>query len=211
VVFLVVAKMVYSIGAQKGLFGEEALRKYENQEGGSGSAVALLMAGRTDTFCGLYALCDKPVIGFGPWAQDTQGYWEKFLSKYGRYGEAEDFAAKRRWLYSITGMYPLIPAHSHIVGFWVAYGIVGAVLWLYVLCLVVKVFRRHLAAVPQWFGYIVLIMPGYIWALLFSPYSSRVTDVLYVVVLLFARAVSTGRLALPVDMEMEARQYDCRK
>ena len=81
------AKGVYRHAAINNWLGEEARQKYEKQTKGRTGMMALLMGGRMESFCGLVACVDKPIVGFGPWPVDYGGYTGEFLSKY---ADAED-------------------------------------------------------------------------------------------------------------------------
>ena len=61
-------------------------------------------------------------------------------------------------------------------------------------------------SVPQWFFWLAAGVPSFLWALCFSPFSSRIGTPLWVVGMLMARAVRLGEYQLPVKMieEIEA-------
>ena len=84
---------IYRVAALQGWLGEDALKKYEMQTQGDDSIKKLLLGGRMDSFCGFMACVDKPIVGFGPWAMDTNGYVGDFLSKYGTYEDYENYMA----------------------------------------------------------------------------------------------------------------------
>jgi ribonucleotide monophosphatase NagD (HAD superfamily) len=44
-----------------------------------------------DSFCGLIACVDRPIVGFGPWAKDNYGYTGEFLEKYGTYEDSLNY------------------------------------------------------------------------------------------------------------------------
>lgn len=199
-----VAKNVYAYAATHNLLGEGAREKYENQTKGNKGMMALLLGGRMESFCGLIACVDKPIIGFGPWALDRGGYAAEFLGKYGdsgdyaRYMEAEQFRAAE-------GLDKLIPCHAYITEFWCWYGIFGLLFWLYVLFVFARYFRQDCWAVPQWYMWIAASIPGFCWGIFFSPWSDRVGGILFVVACLMARAVRKGRQQLPMEMIREIK------
>ena len=162
-------KSVYSRVASTGRLGEKAEQKYRDQtERGSGM-LSMLISGRTDFFVGLYACLKKPIVGHGPWPLDKEGYRVSFLRKYGTNEEVRNAT-------ELYGRYAMktIPAHSHLVGYWLEYGILGLPFWLYVLWLMFRYFRRDVDTVPALFGLFALGIPSVIWSILFNPYSSRV-------------------------------------
>ena len=204
------AKKIYQYCASTGILGEQAQSKYEKQTRGGTDVLSLLMGGRGEFFIGFLAALDRPLLGFGPWALDTNGYVEDFLVKYGAQEDYADYlrfqlnAAKdgrmvrARW----------IPTHSHIVGYWVWYGVVGLFFWLYVFWLFWTLFRRYISAIPQLFGYFALGVPVACWNIFFSPVAHRCETALIVVLALFARAVQNRCWSLPLEMEDEIKCHD---
>jgi hypothetical protein len=194
------ANMCYRIAATSGALGEKALKKYEEQTQGSSSILKLLMGGRLPFFIGLYAGCRQPIVGYGPWAVDHYGYTEEFLAKYGTADDYDNLVNSYSYLQGKT-MY--IPAHSHIVLFWISNGIFGLLFWLYVLFKIFEYFRKNLAAVPQWYGLLAAGAPPILWDIFFSPYTSRMYFPFYFVMILFVNSVAKGRIQLPRDMVCE--------
>ena len=194
------AKAGYSVAAERGWLGEKAYKKYEMQTRGDKSLKKLLLGGRMESFCGLIACADKPIVGFGPWAQDKWGYVEEFLAKYGDPEDLKRLLSRRR-----TGDYTdsLIPCHAYITSFWLWYGIFGLVFWLYVLFVFMRYLKQDCWAVPQWFAWLACGIPGYCWQIFFSPLNNRFSPILFVVACLMARAVRKGTFVLPRDMQEE--------
>ena len=189
-----VANFAYRIAATSGTLGDKAQAKYEAQTQGSSSVLKLLMGGRLAFFIGLYAGCKQPIIGYGPWAIDRYGYTEQFLSKY---GTAEDYDNLVNSYAYMQGKTMYIPAHSHIVLFWISNGILGLLFWLYVLWKIFEYFRGNLAVVPQWYGLLAAGTPPILWDIFFSPYTSRMYFPFFFVMILFANAIAKGKIPLP--------------
>ena len=201
VIGVFVAKGVYETAATQGWLGEEALKKYEGQTKGDKSLMGLLLGGRMESFCGLIACVDKPIVGFGPWAEDRDGYAEEFLIKYGK---AEDVEAMMRWQQGgPTGRRYMIPCHAYITEFWLWYGIFGLLFWLYVVFVLLRYLKEDCWAVPQWFGWLACAIPGYCWGIFFSPFGNRFSPLLFVVACLMARSVRLGRFQLSREMQEE--------
>lgn len=204
VLLCILIKDGYKYLAENGYLNEDATRKYEGQmkQGGRKGVVGMLVGGRAEFFGGIYAAAKKPIWGYGPWAIDVDGIYGEFVSEYGNWEDAEKYA---RSFYSnaIKGCYPLMPAHSHIIGFWVQYGILGLILWIYVFYLIYKLLRRNLSAIPQWYGYFALTVCGSVWNILFSPYSLRVEMPFFITALLLADAVRRQRIPLSPHMVYE--------
>lgn len=205
-------KGFYRTAAMHGWLGEEALKKYESQTKGRTSALALLMGGRSEAFVGLFACLDRPIVGHGPWALDTNDYCVDFLAKYGQPEDYDKFVqstlSDQRM--GISRRTRLIPAHSHIIGFWLWYGIFGLLFWLYVLKLVYDWCRHSSSAIPQWYGYFAVSIPSFLWGVFFSPFGSRVQAVAVIACLLMARAVQRGRVQLPAEMVREIEKMERR-
>lgn len=200
-------KIVYSYAAGNGYLGDAARDKYEHQTTRGKGAISMLVAGRTEFFIALTAIVDHPLIGFGPRAEDTKGYTEKFLLKY---GTDTDIAGYYYYLlrYASQGLRTQMPTHSHIMAAWVWCGLPGLLFWLWVLFAMYKHIRYCSAVIPQWYGYFALTIPSALWSIFFNPVSSRHAIPLLMVCMLFAQAIRQGRMSLPYEMEMEARKHD---
>lgn len=205
--FLVAMKFAYQHLASTGVLGEEARTKYEGQTRKGNSIMALLMAGRSEFFVGLRAALDRPIMGFGPMAEDTGGYGMRFVMKYGddidirRMANAEFIAAR-------SGNWVVIPTHSHIVGGWVHYGLFGMIFYVWILYLFFNHFKCYAACIPQLHGLFSSLIPLYLWHIFFSPFGSRWMFALLMACIFFARAIGNGKMRLPYAMEIEAEKYD---
>ena len=204
IIGLYIVYLLYTTSARLGLLGTAAAEKYINQTTGRKGIVGLLLGGRMASFCGLIACVDKPIIGFGPWAFDTEGYTERFLHKY---GTQEDYAGYMGMLefYRNKGVnrLSLIECHSFIVEFWCWYGIFGLLFWLYVLFVFVRYLRQDCYVVPQWYMWLAAGIPSIVWRIFFSPFSDRVICMTMIVACLIARAIRKGKMRLPNDMVRE--------
>lgn len=194
-------KITYSVCAANGLLGYESQQKYLAQTRGNDSLLSILMGGRMGTFVGLFACFDKPIIGHGSWALDTNDYVESFLLKY---GTQEDFVQhiKNQEYLRRSGMPDarLLPCHSHLVGFWAWYGILGLIFWLYVIWVYVRQLKDYMHIVPQWFGLFAALIPSAFWGILFSPFAGRHSTPFLVGYCLFAKAIAEGKVFLPRRM-----------
>lgn len=206
-IFAFVAKEAYKYAALNDLMGEDARNKYETQTRKGGGLLALLMAGRTEFFTAIQAALDRPIMGYGPHAEDVNDYALRFYTKYGDEQDIAHYMSRVR-LAMQFGTRMEIPCHSQVMGAWIHYGIFGLVFYLYYLWLIVRHLKYYAASIPQWYGFFALMIPYSLWNLFFSAFGKRWDFALFVTALLFARAVGTGRLPLPYDMEMEARKHD---
>ena len=202
---------VYKISAMQGWLGEESRRKYEIQSHGENSIGRLLLGGRAESFIGLLACRDKPIVGWGPWAIDTKGYREEFMTKYGTMEDVMDLYKSQQWL-SARGVIKdkLIQCHAYITEFWLWYGIFGLLFWVYVMFVLLRYLRQDCFAVPQWFGWLACSIPGIFWGIFFSPFADRFGVPMFVVACLMARAVRKGAFLLPVEMVEEIEMVERR-
>jgi hypothetical protein len=203
---LVCYKAVYSFAAAKGYLGEAARTKYEQQTRQGTGIIPMLVSGRTPFFIALTAAVDHPIIGFGPRAEDRNGYAEKFLIKYGSYEDLEGYYYYKN-IFLSHGIVSSIPTHSYIMSTWLWCGLPGLIFFLWMLYIIYRHIRFYLAAVPQWFGYFALTIPSIVWSIFFNPFGARYELPLLVVCMNFARAIGKGCLRMPIDMEMEVEKY----
>ena len=209
VVAVFLAKNLYSLAASSGWLGEKSRLKYEKQTQGDTSMMRLLLGGRMESFCGLIACVDKPIVGFGPWAIDRDGYTSEFLRRYGTYEDYENILrmeadARER------GQQSLIPCHAYITEFWLWYGIAGLLFWLYVIFVFVRFLRQDCWVVPQWYMWLAAGIPGYCWGIFFSPLGERAINMMFIVACLMARAVRLGMQPLPNYMKEEIFKVEAK-
>lgn len=206
-VLAIVGKNIYKYTASQGLLGEAARAKYYHQTKQGQSVLSILMAGRAEFFIGMRAVMDHPIMGFGTMAKDTKGYWAEFMWKYSDIDDYELFSRITARIEKYGGSLN-IPVHSYIVGFWGQSGIIGLVFSVYIFYLVYIFFKRYACAIPSWYGYFACGIPGLIWSMFFSPYGHGIGAPVLLTGLLMARAVGRRWLALPEEMEIEARRYE---
>lgn len=180
----VVMKQIYSYAAKNGYMGDYELRKYRIQTEHGSSFAHLLISGRTDFFIGLRAALDKPIIGQGSHAIDTQGYMVDIVSKYGDLGEVER-ASKA----ILTGMVN-IKAHSHVITYWMWHGIFGLLFWGYVIWTVAGTLFKRMGFFPPYYGYLAMTIPAFMWDVFFSPLSLRVNACVLMVVCVIVKKVA---------------------
>lgn len=188
---------LYRFTATKGFLGEAAQKKYESQTRGGTSVGKLLMGGRAESFVGLLACRDNPIVGLGPWARDENGYVQEFLMDY---GQQEDYEAFLRMQAKGSGGIGIIPCHSYVTCLWMWYGILGLVYVLYVLFVMIRFLKDDCATVPQWFYWLAAGVPGTLWMIFFSAVAERFTLPLFICGCLIARAVRKRTYNLPRQM-----------
>lgn len=175
----------YGFAAKSGWLGDRATDKYTSQVN---SRFGLLLGGRSDFVAGLLAIEDKPFIGHGTWAADTEGYrfrasqlvgvdyFEFYADEIGRIG-----------------------GHSSILEAWVEHGILSLPFWMFMLFIIGKcsylALRRNLPAI----GPVLILLFGRIWDTFFSPIGGlttlAVTYALFIIIVEGAYHSQPSRLA----------------
>ena len=185
VVLLVCAyggKTVYKWAATSGLMGEYEENKFEQQTA-QGSTLSMLMASRSEFFIGMMAVLDKPIVGHGSVAADNHGYILDFIAKYGATEELVNLMSRRE-KYGVRQ----IPAHSHIVNYWMWHGIFACIFWMTVFVMAIKTLFRGIYVYMPWAGYFATSIPIFLWDILFSPFGMRVQrSALFVTFLLVSK------------------------
>ena len=204
---LLAIKQAYVYAAKNGYLSDKALTKYEHQSAQGEGILSLLMSGRTGFFTAIPAALSRPIVGYGPFARDEEGYAERFILKY---GSEQDIAAFRMSEHRamMMGYKKPIPTHSYIMGAWIHYGIGGLIFYVWVLFLIYQHIKKYSAAIPQWYGYFAMMLPYYLWNIFFSPFGYRWQFTLLMSCLFFARAVSNGLLQLPYSMILEVEKHE---
>lgn len=200
--------MAYKYFAMHDYLTDAAKDKYTEQTKRGTGFLSILMGGRSEFFIGLSAAFDEPIFGHGPWPVDKKGYSDEFVRKY---GADEDYRRRLDWEAYVARVYGrsiqrMIPCHSMIVGNWLFYGILGLPFWFYILLKMFELMRKHLDAVPQWYGYFAVMFPSTFWNVFFSGYGARMSTCLFITVILLACAVGKGRLRLTEMMIAEIMQ-----
>lgn len=205
VVILGVVKIGYQRCAVSGILGDKAREKYERQTARGTSFLNILMAGRVELFVCLRAALDKPLLGHGPRPVDQRGYFQDYLSKYGADEDYRAYMSDLKRAHA-RGFELTLPEHSAIASSWVNAGIVGLLLWLYIIYLDIEYIRKNAFIVPQWFGYIAFSISSQAWNIFFSGYGGRWAYPTTLVCILLVRAIARGSVRLPVNMEIEAQK-----
>ena len=186
------AKKTYEFAATHGYMGDAEETKYERSTKQGSSALDLLMESRADFFIGLFAALDKPILGHGSVAIDYHGYVVDFASKHASQ-EAYDRILNIQKEFRAR----VIPAHSHIINFWMWHGIFGLVFWLYVIAMTSKTLFSRMHIYPPWFGYLAVTIPAFFWDVLFSPLGLRVNTATLFVVMLFVAKLNREQHRMP--------------
>ncbi len=214
-VMLCVAGLVfataYKYTARTGLLGEAAQQKYERQLAkygkGGGSLLQMIISGRVEFFIGAAACLKHPILGCGPKAMDKEGIVREYYVKYGTPEELDNYEKTQAWNASLGIYYHKIPGHSHIISFWLWFGIMGGMLWVYILLLCIRTLKNYMSAIPQWFGYFALLLPTAIWAIFFSPFGDRMAKSVLICCCFIAKNVFERKIELPQPMICEVMKH----
>lgn len=152
---------LYVSEASQGTFGLIARQKYLNQ---SYNTQNIFFGGRTDVFVGLFQIKKNPIAGQGSYAKISSSNRQEILTEITRINPN---------LYPLLSTYQegkLIPIHSVLFQFWVWYGIIGALPWLWYLYAVTWTLRRSIKAgtgIGLVNSYLLTLV---VWDILFSPF-----------------------------------------
>lgn len=206
---LFLIKHGYVYAARNGHLGFEAKAKYETQSRKGDDLLTMLMSGRTGFFTAIPAALSRPLVGYGPYAEDVEGYAGRFIMKYGDEQEIASYLISEKKA-RVVGYMRQIPTHSYIMGAWVHYGLFGLIFYLWILYLLYQHIKKYAAAIPQWYGYLCMLIPYYLWHIFFSPFGQRWQFALFMACIFYARAVGKGLILLPYSMEIQAQKFDAK-
>jgi hypothetical protein len=164
---------LYTYAAPKGILGQRALDKYEDQSAKTGNFS--IFEGREEVYFTVPKIIESPFVGWGSWYKD----YDYLITKLRERGMSEMGAritAEQRM--------GLIPAHSHFFGGWMEAGILGGLFWLVVFYLAIRVLFLGAFKLTSFAQFVVVyVLVTFLWDILFSPYAGE-------------RRVTTGFLLL---------------
>lgn len=180
---------LYGYAAGSGLLGPNARNEYERQSGGE---YGLLIGGRSEILVSGRAIIHSPIIGYGSWGKNC--HYSSLLG-----------TVERRLGYAVNGEGGIerecvIPSHSYLFGQWVDAGLLGAMFWLWVLMLPIRVITGLYLTTERLTPLIAFIAFIFIWDIFFSPFNGeqRYIAMYYIVVML---------AYLPGSLGVEKRLY----
>ncbi|OQW88553.1 MAG: hypothetical protein BWK78_08305 [Thiotrichaceae bacterium IS1] len=154
----------YGFAVTSGWFGEEAKEKYLVQTANSN----ILIGGRSEILVSSQAIMDSPIIGHGSWAKSSN-YFDLYLLYLQDMGKISHDAIEPLLRTEI----PLIPTHSHLFGAWVEAGILGAIFWIWVLTLALRLLYDLFGVKHQLLPLFTVVAINILWNILFSPIDLR--------------------------------------
>jgi O-antigen ligase len=172
---------LYASEASKGTFGLQIQQKYLNQTQNTNN---LFYGGRTDVLVGLSQVKENPIVGQGSYAKISANNREEIFTEIVRFNPN---------LYPLLSSYKegsLIPIHSILFQFWVWYGIVGALPWLWCLYAVAWRLRRDFKTIRGVSLINCYLISLIVWDILFSPFGAdrRFSVPLFLIALLIGRS-----------------------
>jgi hypothetical protein len=155
------ASQTIKLAAKQGFFSEDVADKFQSQSQGK---LGVLFGGRPETLVAIQAIRDSPIMGHGSFAAD-QRYLnlEADLLYENGYSDAD--------LPEDTEGHG-IPTHSHLTQAWVESGILGGVLWIYILVLVIRAIQRITVVRPPLSPLYCYFLVNFVWDILYSPFGS---------------------------------------
>ncbi|MCW2249609.1 hypothetical protein M2352_005292 [Azospirillum fermentarium] len=159
---------IYEYTASEGMLGEDAKLKLSAQT----ESYGLLLSGRAEVFVSSLAIMDRPFFGHGSWATSDY-YYDIFMDHFG---------------YSLTSLPDTpnpIPTHSFLFGAWTEGGVFSALIWLYVLGLLIRVSFKLIRQPGLVHPISLFCFFDLSWNVFFSPYGldGRVNACFEIVVL----------------------------
>lgn len=144
---------VYEYTASEGILGEDAQYKLSLQS----ESYGLLLSGRAEVFVSSLAILDRPFFGHGSWATSDY-YYDVFMEHLG-------YASV-----SLPDTPNPIPTHSFLFGAWTEGGIFSAIIWFYVLGLLLRVSFTLLRQPSLIHPVLLFCLFELSWNIFFSPY-----------------------------------------
>jgi len=170
--------------AENGWLTEEMTRKTLSQASVSSGFWA---AARPDTVTAIYAIGQRPLLGFGPGVVDPQIYsfYARISAEALAGGNERDadaiFQSRQGNEWSLG-----TPSHSHLFGAWADAGLLAMLCWLAVLGLAIYILVRTSGFRHPLTPLYALMALSTIWDVLFSPGPHRMDIALRIAVLVFA-------------------------
>lgn len=174
------ANFMYEKLASGGHLGEKAQEKYYMQKNKADGNV--LKGGRGEFFTGLEFILRNPIVGYGSYPTISNN--PNLINKY----NIKD-------LVSSIDIYEQIPAHSHIVGFWLWHGMFGVIFWFYILKTLYLSLKRGTILYERNLVYISMMMVlSQIWNIFFSPLGFRMPLIMTIIYIIITQELTKNKL-----------------
>jgi O-antigen ligase len=155
------ANQLIKYAASRGFYEESTQSKFEAQSKGK---LGVLFGGRPETLVAIQAIRDRPIVGHGSFPADAH-YLELEQQLQYEYGYSDSDTPEEV-------AYPVIPTHSHLTMAWVESGILGGVLWIYILVLTLRAIFQVAVTRPSMAPLYSYLLVNFVWDILYSPFGS---------------------------------------
>ena len=157
-----IANQLIKYAASRGFYEESTQQKFEKQSSGK---LGVLFGGRPETLVAIQAIRDRPIVGHGSFPADFH-YLELEQQLQYEYGYSDTDTTED------VDYYPVIPTHSHLTMAWVESGILGGLLWIYILVLTCQAIYRVAVTRPNLAPLYSYLLVNFVWDILYSPFGS---------------------------------------
>lgn len=151
----------YTYALEHGWFSEENELKFSRQAEGE---YGTILGGRSEILISAQAIAASPIIGYGSWAKSpelAELYLVTLMSKGYKVSAGEIDT-------------DLIQAHSHLFGAWVEAGLLGGIIWIWVLWITSKAFMHTIFRSEPIQPVFLYILLTHLWTVIFSPLNGEV-------------------------------------
>jgi hypothetical protein len=155
------ANQLIKYAASRGFYEESTQAKFQQQANGK---LGVLFGGRPETLVAIQAIRDRPIVGHGSFPADYH-YIELMQQLQYENGYSESDTPEEL-------NYPVIPTHSHLTMAWVESGILGGLLWIYILVLTLRALFRVAVTRPNLSPLYSYLLVNFVWDILYSPFGS---------------------------------------
>lgn len=189
---------VYQWAAESGYLPADVTEKYYMGKTKDAGIIGMIVGGRPEILVSSRAVADSPLVGHGSWAEDAK-YSNMQYEAIAMLGLDLDDT----YVENLVESSNLIPSHSVIMQAWVWAGLLGAVFWLFILGLILRVTFASCFISYALQPLVIFSGISSMWNVLFSPFGSNQRFIwATVIVLLFV-----GREII----ELERAQYCGKK
>ena len=158
-------------------FQKIAEKNYEQGKGQFG----IVASARIDLIGALYAIKDRPLLGYGSYAIDKDlKYRTKQFDFLHEYGYVEQIPNSQ---YIDVFFGTQVPSHSFLFDTMVSAGILGSIFWIFLTHFIVKNYVNNANRLPLFFHFMIVV---YLNNLFFTPWAAvhRITLSLTIVLLI---------------------------
>ena len=155
------ANQLIKYAASRGFYEESTQAKFQQQANGK---LGVLFGGRPETLVAIQAIRDRPIVGHGSFPADYH-YIELMQQLQYENGYSESDTPEEL-------NYPVIPTHSHLTMAWVESGILGGLLWIYILALTLRALFRVAVTRPNLSPLYSYLLVNFVWDIVYSPFGS---------------------------------------